>query len=374
MSDSERTEGIERVEELTLALLDCEDSDATVEELERLIAADERAMEVHVSLVELEGLLRGEAEGTDLAETVVARIKRELDRRVERGVMARISGEPKVGGTVNASTESGAGPRGSGRLWLAAAAAGIAVAVAVGLVAYSSLRGAPALQGRGIERPAKDDGAADVTADAAKPAVAMAEIPLKLPKPAFIGTPKMLPPGVNLKKSEEGDDKPRPPFMAPEGVTNVALGKPVACSDEEPIIGDPEQVTDGDKEAGDGSYVEFGPGTQHVTIDLGGEHEIFAVVVWHYHDDPRVYHDIIVQVADDPDFITGVKAIFNNDHDNSSGLGLGANYEYFETREGLLVDAGGVKTRYVRLYSNGSTVDEMNRYAEVEVYGRPVSE
>ncbi|MHC4250449.1 MAG: hypothetical protein ACYS9X_15075, partial [Planctomycetota bacterium] len=146
------------------------------------------------------------------------------------------------------------------------------------------------------------------------------------------------------------------------------------CSDEEPIIGDPEQVTDGDKEAGDGSYVEFGPGTQHVTIDLEQKCEIYAVVVWHYHGDPRIYHDIIVQIADDPDFITGVKAIFNNDHDNSSGLGLGKNYEYFETREGLLVDTGGVKTQYIRLYSNGSTVDEMNRYAEVEVYGRPASE
>ena len=368
MSDSAR---IERIEELTLALLDREDSDATAEELESLIAADERAMEVHVSLVELEGLLRGEAEGADTAEAVVARIKRDLERRVERGVMARISGGPsaaKGGGTVNGSTESGAGPRGSGRLWLAAA--GIAVAVAVGIVAFSSGRGAPGkapAEGDAPTTPAKDDGTAAVTPSAG----AMAEIPLTLPKPAFIGTPKQLPPGVNIRK---GPQKPRPPFMAPAGVKNVALGKPVACSDEEPIIGDPEQVTDGDKEAGDGSYVEFGPGTQHVTVDLGDAHEVFAVVVWHYHGDPRIYHDVIVQVADDPDFITGVKTIFNGDHDNSSGLGLGANYEYFETVAGLLVDAGGVKTRYVRLYSNGSTVDEMNRYAEVEVYGKPVSE
>jgi hypothetical protein len=219
---------------------------------------------------------------------------------------------------------------------------------------------APATDG---DAPAKDGDGAAVT-----PAGGMAEIPLKLPKPAFIGTPKQLPPGVNLKK---GPQKPRPPFMAPAGVKIVSLGKPIACSDEEPIIGDPEQVADGDKEAGDGSYVEFGPGTQHVTIDLEAKNEIFAVVVWHYHGDPRVYHDIIIQVADDPDFITGVKTIFNNDHDNSSGLGLGKNYEYFETRAGLLVDAKGVKTQYIRLYSNGSTVDEMNRYAEVEVYGRP---
>jgi len=367
---------IERIEELTLAVLDDgEPAEADAQELERLIAADERAMEVHVSLVELEGLLHGEAEGADTPERTVARIKRELESRIERGVMARISGVPKGGGTVNASTDSGADPRGSGRLWLAAAAAGIAVAVAVGLVAFSSLRVGPdeaPFLGTAPEAPAKDDASADVAADAAKPSAGgMAEIPLSLPKPAFIGTPKRLPPGVNIRK---GPQKPRPPFMAPAGVKNVAFGKPIAASDEEPIIGDPEQVTDGDKEAGDGSYVEFGPGTQHVTIDLEAKHEVFAIVVWHYHGDPRIYHDVIVQVADDPDFITGVKTIFNGDHDNSSGLGLGKNYEYFETRAGLLVDAEGVKTRYVRLYSNGSTVDEMNRYAEVEVYGRPASE
>jgi hypothetical protein len=36
----------------------------------------------------------------------------------------------------------------------------------------------------------------------------------------------------------------------------------------EPIIGEVEQVTDGDKEGRDGSYVEFGPGKQYVQIDL----------------------------------------------------------------------------------------------------------
>jgi len=40
-------------------------------------------------------------------------------------------------------------------------------------------------------------------------------------------------------------------------------------------------------------------------------------------------------------------------------------------REGLLVDAKGVRGRYVRLYSNGNTVDELNRYTEVAVYGLP---
>ena len=37
-------------------------------------------------------------------------------------------------------------------------------------------------------------------------------------------------------------------------------------------------------------------------MDLGSPQEIFAIVIWHAHNMPKVYHDVIVQVADDPDF------------------------------------------------------------------------
>ena len=46
-------------------------------------------------------------------------------------------------------------------------------------------------------------------------------------------------------------------------------------------------------------------------------------------------------------------------------------YEYIETYEGRLIDAKGVKGRYVRLYSNGNTSSDMNHYIEVEVYATP---
>jgi len=46
--------------------------------------------------------------------------------------------------------------------------------------------------------------------------------------------------------------------------------------------------------------------------------EIYALVVWHYHAEGRVYHDLVVQVADDPDLIENVKTVFNNDFDNSA--------------------------------------------------------
>ena len=78
----------------------------------------------------------------------------------------------------------------------------------------------------------------------------------------------------------------------------------------------------------------------------------------------------MVQVAEDPDFITGVTTLFNNDDDNSSGLGAGKDKEYLENYEGKLLDGKGAKGRYVRLYSNGSTSSDANHYIEVEVYGK----
>ena len=116
-------------------------------------------------------------------------------------------------------------------------------------------------------------------------------IELKLPKPMFVGTPQ----NMQVKNLEKPLGKPRPPFLAPEGTKNVALGKPVISTDDEPVIGELDLITDGDKEAGDGSFVELGPFTQHVTIDLGADHNIYAVVMWHFHKQPRVYFDIIVQ-------------------------------------------------------------------------------
>ncbi|HOQ88675.1 MAG TPA: hypothetical protein PLX03_00915, partial [Candidatus Hydrogenedentes bacterium] len=80
--------------------------------------------------------------------------------------------------------------------------------------------------------------------------------------------------------------------------------------------------------------------------------------------------DVIVQVSDDPEFKEGVKTLYNNDIDNSAGLGVGQDKEYIENYKGRLIDAKGVKARYIRLYSNGNTADDRNHYVEVEVWGR----
>ena len=195
---------------------------------------------------------------------------------------------------------------------------------------------------------------------------------LKLPRPLFQGTPKNIPAAPTLEKWV---DKPRDPLYVPEGLANLALNKKVTSSDTAPVIGELSMVTDGDLEGSDGSFVELGPGTQWVQIDLGKKSDIYALLLWHFHAEGRVYHDVVVQVADDADFIDNVKTVFNNDFDNSSGLGLGKQLEYIEDYRGKLIDARTadgqpVQGRYVRLYSKGNTSNDMNHYVEVEVFGK----
>jgi hypothetical protein len=195
------------------------------------------------------------------------------------------------------------------------------------------------------------------------------ELKLQLPKPMFVGTP------TNIKSPnlEAITGKSRGPFMVPAGTKLLSLKRPVKSSDMQPVIGEVEMVADGEKEGGDGYFIELGPGKQWVQIDLGATRALHAILAWHYHSQARVYRDVIVQVSDDKDFLKGVQTVFNNDHDNTSGLGLGKDKEYIEVAEGHLFDPKGVKGRYVRLYSNGNTTNDLNHYVEVEVYGTPLT-
>jgi F5/8 type C domain len=194
------------------------------------------------------------------------------------------------------------------------------------------------------------------------------KVPLKteLPKPMFVGTP--VPAKIpNLEPPRQGK---RPDFMVPEGTTNVARGKKVTASDNEPVIGTLDLITDGDKDGDEGAWVELGPGKQWVQIDLGQSVNIYAVLVWHYHSQARVYHSVVVQISDDPKFEKDVTTVLNNDYTNALGFGAGKDYAYVESYEGKLIDAKGVKGRYVRLHSNGNTSNKLNHYIEVEVFGK----
>lgn len=193
------------------------------------------------------------------------------------------------------------------------------------------------------------------------------ELKLQLPKPMFIGTP------TNLKSAnlEVITGKSRGPFMVPVGTKLLSGKRPVKASDMQPVIGELEMVTDSEKNGGDGYFIELGPSKQWIQIDLGASNALHAILLWHYHSQARVYRDVIVQVSDDKDFLKSVTTIFNNDHDNTSGLGIGKDKEYVEVAEGRLFDPKGVTARYVRLYSNGNTTNDLNHYVEVEVFGTP---
>ncbi|MBT8045375.1 MAG: hypothetical protein KJO79_10530, partial [Verrucomicrobiae bacterium] len=59
-----------------------------------------------------------------------------------------------------------------------------------------------------------------------------------------------------------------PVFNVPEGSVNIAKGKKVTSSDDYPILGELPLITDGDKEADEGCFVELIDGKQWVQIDL----------------------------------------------------------------------------------------------------------
>jgi hypothetical protein len=191
---------------------------------------------------------------------------------------------------------------------------------------------------------------------------------IELPKPLFISEPRYR----DVPNLEKPLGRPRPPFLVPQGTQNVALKKFVYATDKAPVIGKIEKVTDGRKEGTEHDFVEFNPGLQSVTVDLGERYSLYAIMLWHNTRHQWVYYDVVVQVADDSNFTVNVRTLFNNDIDNSAGLGAGKDMHYVETNEGKLIDTHGTKARYVRLYSNGNSGNDFNHYTEVEVYGKAI--
>ena len=188
---------------------------------------------------------------------------------------------------------------------------------------------------------------------------------IEVPKANIIGTP------APIKSMNLEPKAPRPKIEVPDGITNVALGKPVTSSDDFPLFGELSFVTDGDKVAMEGNSVELYSGPQWVQIDLGKECDIYAIAVWHFMTQERVYFGVVVELSNDPDFRENVVAVYNNDIDNSSKRGKGESLQYVEANEGkVIVVNPPQKARYVRLYSNGNHANDKNHYVEVEVYGK----
>ncbi len=204
---------------------------------------------------------------------------------------------------------------------------------------------------------------------AADAAEGMEPIKIELPEPFFGGTPL----DYWHENLEPDDYKDRPPFLAPKGTAIVSRGKPVSSSVKAPLRGNLKMVVDGDKSYEQSSLVELEAGLQWVQIDLEAEYEIYAVLLWHFHQSKSIYFDVVVQASCDPDFKTGVTTLYNTDIHNQTGLGVGKDHLYIENNKGRLIDAKEVKARYIRCYSNGNCRDDKNHYVEIEVFGRPVS-
>lgn len=112
-----------------------------------------------------------------------------------------------------------------------------------------------------------------------------------------------------------------------------------------------------------------GSGPQWIQYDLGVSYLLNGARIWHYPGDTRTYHDVIVQLSNTSDFSSGVTTVYNNDRDNTSGQGAGADAEYPESTAGKSISFTPVSARFVRFWVNGSTVNQWNHYSEVEVYG-----
>ena len=174
---------------------------------------------------------------------------------------------------------------------------------------------------------------------------------IELPKPLFAGTPRpiSLP---NLEKPRTGK---RPDLMVPAGTVNLSKGKTVTSSDSLPVIGELTFITDGDKSGTDGTYVELGPTPQWVQIDLGAPAKVAAVVAWHFHSQARVYHDVIVQVFDEP----------HTAGTNARERAFAGSY--------LVADANNIHWAMIRAACRWISIQILQRFCSEKIFGKPTN-
>jgi parallel beta-helix repeat protein len=168
-----------------------------------------------------------------------------------------------------------------------------------------------------------------------------------------------------------------------ETTINVALGKSVTYTGSISNGKLPSILTDGVKDRNEYILVGVGSGPKWVQVDLGRSYPISRINIrndWGAGSDTyRSGRDHIVQVSSDPTFAAGVTTLFNNDTDNSTGLGAGTDAEYQEPADGSgknIVPSSAINARYVRFWANGhvrvnQVVNLVNTPVEIEVYADP---
>lgn len=150
---------------------------------------------------------------------------------------------------------------------------------------------------------------------------------------------------------------------------DLAYGRPITSSVP---FSDLSAAVDGDRSNYNYADSYTNTGMQWVQVDLGKSYNVNYVRLLHYYGDGRTYHDVVVQLSNDPNFQTDVATIFNNDTDNSKGLGYGKDSEYVETASGLDITITSSTARYLRCYSSGNDVNSYSHYIEIEAYSEAI--
>lgn len=165
---------------------------------------------------------------------------------------------------------------------------------------------------------------------------------------------------------------------------NVALNKTVTASTTDLFGGSLSLVTDGQSASASGyAGIRTTNGPQYYQVDLGAAYALNRLrIVNDWGSSASVYRtnkDIIVLLSNDPAFSTGVTVVYNNDANNSVGLGAGSDPEFQEPPGGVgtWFDLGTpVNARYARVWGNGhvradNSVHAVNTPIEFEAYADP---
>jgi len=143
------------------------------------------------------------------------------------------------------------------------------------------------------------------------------------------------------------------PIPGLDELENLALGMQVTGSGGI-AQGAYELLTDG--------IIELNPhldGPTWVQVDLGAQYTIDTIKLWHYYADGRTYHDNKVALSNEGNFIGEEIVVFDtNDIDA----------EYRETPEGRTISFDPIRTRYIRAWVGGSTVNEWSHWVELQAF------
>lgn len=129
----------------------------------------------------------------------------------------------------------------------------------------------------------------------------------------------------------------------PGSCVNLALGRTSPSA----LLTDGSTITN--------PYYGMGAGLQSVTVDLGYNHDISSLKIWHFFADARTYYNTKTEVSID-------NSTWNTVFDSTS------DGTYTETATGKTTLFPMRKVRYIRDWLNGSTSNTSNHWVEIQAF------